>query len=199
MIVPCDHNGIITASKTVKSGGIVVFPTDTVYGIGCDPFNGQAVRTIYRIKGREESKRLPVLGLSISEISKIVIFDELSKKFAAKFWPGPLTLILGIKDEKIAKSLGLDEKIAVRIPSHPCTLKLLKECKLLVGTSANIAGRPSSADSHEIIKELEGYDILLDGGKIPNSVESTIIEVVGSKFRTIREGKISEKELLALV
>lgn len=199
MIVPCDHNGIIMASKTVKSGGIIVFPTDTVYGIGCDPFNSQAVSAIYRIKGREESKRLPVLGFSISEISKIAIFDELSKKFAAKFWPGPLTLILGIKEEKIAKSLGLDEKIAVRVPSHPCTLQLLKECKLLVGTSANIAGRPSSADPHEIIKELEGYDILLDGGKIPNSVESTIIEVVGSKFRTIREGKISEKELLALV
>lgn len=199
MIVPCDDNGIIKASKTVKSGGVIVFPTDTVYGIGCDPFNSQAVRAIYRIKGREESKRLPVLGFSISEISKIAIFDELSKKFAAKFWPGPLTLILGIKEEKIAKSLGLDEKIAVRVPSHPCTLKLLKECKLLVGTSANIAGRPSSADPHEIINELEGYDILLDGGKIPNSVESTIIEVVGSKFHTIREGKISEKELLALV
>ena len=187
------------ASETVKSGGIIVFPTDTVYGIGCDPFNSQAVRSIYRIKGREESKQLPVLGFSISEISKIAIFDELSKKFAAKFWPGPLTLILGIKEEKIAKSLGLDEKIAVRVPSHPCTLQLLKECKLLVGTSANIAGRPSSADPHEIIKELEEYDILLDGGKIPNSVESTIIEVVGSKFRTIREGKISKKELLALV
>jgi len=199
VIVPCDHNGIIMASDIVKKGGTVVFPTDTVYGIGCDPFNSKAVRSIYRIKGREESKQLPVLGFSISEISKIAVFDELSKRFAAKFWPGPLTLILGVKDEKIAKSLGLGEKIAVRVPDHPCALKLLKECKLLVGTSANIAGRPSSADSHEIIKELEGYDILLDGGKIPNSVESTIIEVVGSKFRTIREGKVSEKELLALV
>ncbi len=187
------------ASEIVKKGGIVVFPTDTVYGIGCDPFNSKAVRMIYRIKGREESKQLPVLGFSISDISKIAIFDELSKRFAAKFWPGPLALILSIKEEKIAKSLGLDEKIAVRVPNHPCALKLLKECKLLVGTSANIAGQSSSADSHEIIKELEGYDVLLDGGKIPNSVESTIIEVVGSKFRVIREGKVNEKELLALV
>jgi L-threonylcarbamoyladenylate synthase len=199
VISPCDHNGIIMASKIVKKGGIVVFPTDTVYGIGCDPFNSKAVRTIYRIKGREESKQLPVLGFSIYEISKIAIFDELSMRFAAKFWPGPLTLILGIKEEKIAKSLGLDEKIAVRVPSHPCTLKLLKECKLLVGTSANIAGHPSSTDSHEIIKELKGYDMLLDGGKIPNSVDSTIIEVVGSGFLVMREGKVSEKELRALV
>ncbi len=199
MIVPCDRDGIIIASEIVKKGGTVVFPTDTVYGIGCDPFNNKAVRMIYRIKGREESKHLPVLGFSISEISKIVIFDELSRRFAAKFWPGPLTLILGIKEEKIAKSLGLDGKIAVRIPNHPCILRLLKKCKLLVGTSANIAGQPSSADSREIIKKLKGYDILLEGGKIPNSVESTIIEVVGSKIRVIREGKVSEKELLALV
>lgn len=187
------------ASEIVKKGGTVVFPTDTVYGIGCDPFNSEAVRTIYKIKGREESKQLPVLGFSISDISKIAIFDELSKRFATKFWPGPLTLILGIKEERVAKSLGLDKKIAVRVPSHPCVLELLKECKILVGTSANRSGQPSSTDSHEIIKKMEGYDILLDGGKIPNSVESTIIEVIGSGFRVIRKGKVSEKELLALI
>ncbi|MDE1866800.1 MAG: threonylcarbamoyl-AMP synthase [Thaumarchaeota archaeon] len=199
MIVPCDHNGIITASKIVKNGGVVVFPTDTVYGIGCDPFNSKSVRMIYRIKGREESKQLPVLGFSISEISKIAIFDDLSKKIAAKFWPGPLTLLLDIKEEKIAESLGLDGKIAVRVPNHPCTLDLLKECRLLVGTSANVSGHPSSSNSQEIIGKLEGYDILLDGGIIPNPIESTIVEVVGSKFRIIRQGKINEKELLALV
>ncbi|MDE1727185.1 MAG: threonylcarbamoyl-AMP synthase [Thaumarchaeota archaeon] len=199
MIVPCDHNGIITASKIVKNGGVVVFPTDTVYGIGCDPFNSKSVRMIYRIKGREESKQLPVLGFSISEISKIAIFDDLSKKIAAKFWPGPLTLLLDIKEQKIAESLGLDKKIAVRVPNHPCTLDLLKECRLLVGTSANVSGHPSSSNSQEIIGKLEGYDILLDGGIIPNPIESTIVEVVGSKFRIIRQGKINEKELLALV
>lgn len=199
MIVPCDHNGIITASKIVKNGGVVVFPTDTVYGIGCDPFNSKSVRMIYRIKGREESKQLPVLGFSISEISKIAIFDDLSKKIAAKLWPGPLTLLLDIKEQKIAESLGLDKKIAVRVPNHPCTLDLLKECRLLVGTSANVSGHPSSSNSQEIIGKLEGYDILLDGGIIPNPIESTIVEVVGSKFRIIRQGKINEKELLALV
>ncbi|MGI0046400.1 MAG: L-threonylcarbamoyladenylate synthase [Nitrosotalea sp.] len=199
MIVPCDHNGIIMASNAVKKGGIVIFPTDTVYGIGCDPFNDKAVRMIYRIKGRESSKQLPVLGFSISEISKIAIFDKLSERFAARLWPGPLTLILDVKEEKIAESLGLDKKIAVRVPSHPCTSKLLKECKILVGTSANLSGQPFAADSKEIIGKLEGYDILLDGGKISNPVESTIVEVIENKFRIVREGKISEKELLALV
>ena len=199
MIVSCDHAGIITASKAVKKGGIVVFPTDTVYGIGCDPFNEEAVKKIYKIKGRQESKQLPVLGSSIFEISKIAVFDELSRKFASKFWPGPLTLILEIKEEKIAKSLGLDKKIAVRVPNHPCTLDLLKECKILVGTSANLSGQPPASNSADIIEKLDGYDVLLDGGVIQNSAESTIVQVTGNKFHIIRRGRIGEKELLALV
>jgi len=199
MIVSCDHAGIITATKAVKKGGIVVFPTDTVYGIGCDPFNEEAVKKIYKIKGRQESKQLPVLGSSIFEISKIAVFDELSRKFASKFWPGPLTLILEVKEEKIARSLGLDKKIAVRVPNHPCTLDLLKECKILVGTSANLSGQPPASDSADIIEKLDGYDVLLDGGVIQNSVESTIVQVTGDKFHIVRKGRIGEKELLALV
>ncbi|MDE1762992.1 MAG: threonylcarbamoyl-AMP synthase [Thaumarchaeota archaeon] len=199
MIVSCNRDGISMASRIIKSGGIAVFPTDTVYGIGCDPFNSKAVETIYKIKGREGSKQLPVLGLSIFEISKIAVFDKLSQRFASRFWPGPLTLILDVKEEKIAKSLGLDKKIAVRVPNHPCVLELLKECKLLVGTSANPSGQPSAADSTEVIEKLSGYDILLDGGSIPNPVESTIVRVAGDRFDIIREGKISEKELLSLV
>ena len=177
----------------------MIFPTDTVYGIGCDPYNEKAVRMIYRIKGREGSKQLPVLGFSIYEISKIAVLDKLSERLASRFWPGPLTLILDVKEERIYKSLGLDKKIAVRVPNHPCTLKLLKECKLLVGTSANLSGQPSAADSSEIIGKLEEYDVLLDGGRITDPVESTIVEVVGENLRIIRHGKISEKELLALV
>ncbi len=199
MIVSCDQDGIAAAYEAVKNGGIVVFPTDTVYGIGCDPFNEKAVRAIYRIKGREGSKQLPVLGSSIIDISKIAILDELSNRLASKFWPGPLTLILPIKEKKIAKSLGLGKKIAVRVPNHPCVLELLKKCGLLVGTSANLSGQRSPADATEIIGKLEGYDVLLDGGAIQNSVESTIVEVIGNKLHMVRKGKISEEELLSLV
>ncbi len=199
MIVFCDQKGITAAFEAVRNGGIVVFPTDTVYGIGCDPFNEKAVKTIYTIKGRKGTKQLPVLGSSISDMSKIAVFDELSTRFASKFWPGPLTLILPVKEEKIAKSLGLDKKIAVRIPNHPCVLELLKKCKFLVGTSANPSGQRPAASVAEIIEKLEGYDILLDGGSIPNPVESTIVEVAGGRPRVVRKGKISKEEILALV
>lgn len=199
MMVPCDEEGIRRASAIVKKGGTIIFPTDTVYGLGCDPFNLQAVQAIYRIKGRDESKHLPVLGFSIDEISKIAFFEESSKKIADKFWPGPITLILEIKDFKIARSLNLTDKIAVRVPNHRCTMALLKECKLLVGTSANRSGFPPFEYAKDIAEKLEGYDVLLDGGKIANPIESTIVEVNKNQLKIMRHGKISEKELRALL
>jgi len=198
VIVSCDKEGIRRSFSIVKNGGTIVFPTDTVYGLGCDPRNPQAVKSIYRIKGRNESKNLPILGFSVDEISKIVIFDEMSKKIAAKFWPGPVTLILKIKDNEIAKSLNLTNKVAVRVPNHPCTLALLEECRIIIGTSANRSGHPPSGDPIEIANNLEGYDLLLDGGKIVEPVESTIVEVNDNQLKILRSGKISEKELLAL-
>jgi len=198
MIVTCDKEGIERASSVVKNGGTVVFPTDTVYGLGCDPRNPQAVKSVYRIKGRNESKYLPILGFSVDEISKIAFFDELSKKIADKFWPGPVTLILQIKDGEIAKSLNLSNKVAVRVPNHPCALALLRECRIIVGTSANRSGLSPCGDANEIANKLEGYDVLLDGGKISEPVESTIVEVNDNQLKILRSGKISEKELLAL-
>ena len=196
MIVPCGERGIKTAYDSIKKGGIVVFPTDTVYGIGCDPYNKVAINKIYKIKGRDKTKQLPVLAYSKKEIKDIADFDKNSEKFADKFWPGPLTLILKVKDKKIQESLGLEEKIAVRVPNHPCVLALLKECKLLVGTSANFSGQSSFNDSKGIIGKFTGYDILLDGGKIIDFGESTIIQFEGNELKIVREGKIKSESLV---
>ncbi|MDE1862901.1 MAG: threonylcarbamoyl-AMP synthase [Thaumarchaeota archaeon] len=199
MIVHCDHEGISKASATIKNGGILIFPTDTVYGIGCDPFNQDAVRKIYKIKGREESKQLPVLGYSFSEVAKIAVFDDLSLRIASRFWPGPLTLVLPVKGGEISRSLGMDKKIAVRVPDHPCLLQLLRICGLLIGTSANRSGQPPATNASGVVGKLEGYDVLLDGGDIPNPAESTIVEVTGGKVGILRKGKIDEKEIMSLV
>ena len=198
MIVACDSHGIKLAASTVKKGGLVVFPTDTVYGIGCDPRNPKAVGAIYKIKKREESKNLPVLGYSKNEISKIAIFDKLSDKIADSFWPGPVTLVLKLKDNEIKESMKLNGKIAVRVPNHPCALSLLKECKIMVGTSANYSGNPSFSDSKEVLKNFSGFDVFLDGGKIPNSNESTVVEIVDGNLKILRPGKITKMEITAL-
>ena len=196
MILPCNERGIKDAYYSIKKGGVVVFPTDTVYGIGCDPYNKDAINKIYKIKGREKTKQLPVLAYSKKEIKEIAYLDENSEKISDKFWPGPLTLILKVKDKKIEESLGLEGKIAVRIPNHPCMLALLKECKLLVGTSANFSGQPSFNDSRGIIGKFTGYDVLLDGGKIVNPGESTIIQFEGNELKIVREGKIKSESLV---
>ena len=175
--VSCDTKGVEIAVKTLQNGGVVVFPTDTVYGIGCDPYNADAIKTIYKIKKRDDSKLFPVLGYSREELEKIVEFDDKSKKIADKFWPGQVTLILKIKDEKIKKSLNLEEKIAVRIPKNRCIMSLLKNCKLLVGTSANISGTSSFKDPSECRNNITGYDVFIDDGIIQSSGESTVVEI----------------------
>ena len=195
MILQCNQGGIKDAYDSIKKGGIVVFPTDTVYGIGCDPYNNTAVNKIYKVKGRQKIKYLPVLAYSKKDVESIAFFDDISEKISDKFWPGPVTLLLQVKDKKISKSLGLEDKIAVRVPNHPCTLALLEKCRLLVGTSANFSGQSSFDDSKEIIEKFSGYDVLLDGGKILHPGESTIVEVVGNELKIVREGKIKLENL----
>ena len=199
MIVACDPDGIKLAAITVKKGGLVVFPTDTVYGLGCDPWNRKAVNAIYRIKKRATSKNFPVLGYSKEAISKIAIFDKLSNKIADRFWPGPITLVLKLKDKEIGESMNLDDKIAVRVPNHPCVLSLLKDCKIIVGTSANYSGNPSFSDSKQVLENFLGFDVFLDGGRILNSSESTVVEIVEGNLRILRPGKITKTELTALL
>jgi len=194
--VSCNKEGIEKASQIISQGGIVIFPTDTVYGIGCNPYNKESVEKIYKIKSRDIMKPLPVLTYSIETAEKIVEFDQFTKKIVKKFWPGPLTVILKITDKKIKESLNLENKIAIRVPNHKCTLELLKKCNFLVGTSANISGDLPYTDPEECLKNLENYDIFVDGGIITSEGESTIIEIENEQIKIIREGSLTKDEIL---
>ena len=196
MIVACDQNGVKIAATTIKNGGLVVFPTDTVYGLGCDPRNAKAVEAIFQIKKREESKQLPLLGYSKDEISKIAVFDGMSSKIADKFWPGQVTVVLKLKDKEIKKAMNFYDKVAVRVPNHPCALALLKECKLVVGTSANFSGHPAFSDSKKVQENFSGYDVFLDGGTISDSTSSTVVEVKDGVLEIIRQGKVTKEEII---
>ena len=198
MKVSCDKKGVEIAVKSIRNGGVIVFPTDTVYGLGCDPYNPEAVKKIYKIKKRESSKLFPILAYSKKELSDIVVFDEKSNKIAEKFWPGQVTLVLKIKDKKIKKSMNVQNKIAVRVPHNSCALALLKECKLLVGTSANISGIRSFTNADDCLENISGYDIFVDGGTITGSGESTIVEVDDDKLAIHRKGAVSKTEIMKL-
>ena len=198
MKISCNDVDIQIATKAINDGAIVVFPTDTVYGLGCNPYNHDAVLSLYEIKKRKKTKSFPVLGYSKKELEKIAEFNSLEEKIAEKFWPGPITLILKIKDKEIQKSLDLEGKIAVRVPNNQCVLALLKECKLLVGTSANISGTGPFNDPKECGKNLSGYDLLIDGGIISGQGESTIVEIENNDVNILRKGNVSEEMIKEL-
>ena len=194
--VTCNNEGIEKIARIIEKGGIAIFPTDTVYGMGCNPYNEEAVKKIYKIKSRTKLKSLPVLAYSLDIVKEITLIDKFTEKIIEKYWPGPLTLILKLTDQKLKKSLKLENKIAVRIPDSKCTLKLLEKCRLLVGTSANISGNSSYTNSNDCIKNIKNYDIFLDGGTITSKGESTIIEIENGEIKIIREGALKVEDIM---
>ena len=193
-IVNCDKNGINEIVNAYENGQIIVYPTDTVYGIGCDPFNKDSISKIYDLKKREGNKRFPILGFSKEELEKIVEFSIDAEKISEKFWPGQVTLLLPIRKE-MAEKINNNGKLAVRVPNNECVLSILEKCKLIIGTSANISGEKSILDSNECKTKLPEIDILVNGGKITSLGESTIINFVDDKLEVIREGSISKQDI----
>ena len=197
--VSCNYNGLRITLESIRNGGVVIFPTDTVYGIGCDPYNKEAVDRVYTIKKRNKTKGVPILGYSKDDLEKIVVFNEITKKIAKKFWPGQLTIVLPLKDKKLKESMCVTDKIAVRVPDNKCILSLLKQCKLIIGTSANLSTKNSFVEPELCAKSITGYDIFLDGGTLESLGESTIIEIVNKEIKILRKGVISQEELFSLV
>ena len=193
-VVNCDENGMNKIVNAYENGQIIAYPTDTVYGIGCNPFNKDSISKIYDIKNREGEKRFPILGFSKKELEKIVEFNTIAENISEKFWPGQITMLLPIRKE-MSQRISNNGKLAVRVPNNECVLSILEKCKLIVGTSANISGEKSILDSNECKTKLPGIDILVNGGKITSLGESTIIDFVDDQLKVIREGSISKQDI----
>jgi L-threonylcarbamoyladenylate synthase len=192
-----NYDHIASCASTLSDGGIIVFPTDTVYGIGCNPYYDESVERIFQIKDRSEDKPLPVMGYSISDIEKLVHMSPLAKSLAQYFWPGALTIVSPCKDNNISRRvMAGGDNLAVRIPDNRCTQSLLRFCKYLIGTSANVSGRKPCTSSYEVLSSgLSGFDLVLDGGTLGGGIESTIIEVIDSNVRILREGVIKSDKV----
>ena len=185
------------AIDALKKGEIIVYPTDTLYGIGADIFNTDAVRKVFQIKNRPFDNPLSVAVSNISELEKIAILNNISRNLAELFLPGKLTLILNKK--KIIPDLvtaGL-EKVAVRIPDNIIALKLLSEFGPLTATSANIHGKKTPVIIKDIIMQFNKGEIssYLDIGKVEGK-PSTIVDASEKDVKILRLGAISEKEIL---
>ncbi|MGD1837194.1 MAG: L-threonylcarbamoyladenylate synthase [Nitrososphaeraceae archaeon] len=187
------------ANDLIKKGKIIVFPTDTLYGIGCDPYNSIAVKKIFDIKKRIKNKPLPILTNSIENAKQIIEINERGIKLISKFWPGALTIIGNLIDEKISSVVtGDTKKLGVRIPNCSCTLKLLNRCKFLIGTSANISNMKPYVNANELLESsLSDYDaIIVDNNNDPkNTKGSTIVDITNYKLKIVREGDIEAKQI----
>ncbi|MEM3506605.1 MAG: L-threonylcarbamoyladenylate synthase [Candidatus Bathyarchaeia archaeon] len=202
-IINANNDAIKKASYVVKRGGIIVYPTDTVYGLGCNPFNEEAVKRLIKIKG-ERNKPLPILASNVKDVEKIALLTPLSKNLIEFFWPGALTIVL--KKKPILPNIvtfGLNS-VGVRIPKSQFTIELIKNCGgLLIGTSANISGEPPCKSVNEILKQLNKklslIDLIIDGGSSGIGIGSTVIDLTNNQVKILREGPISEKEIISAI
>ena len=186
------------AIEILKRGGIVAFPTDTVYGLGVDPCNERAVERIFKVKSRPPNLQLPLLLADVSDFTKVASeVPEVAWQLAEHFLPGGLTLVLRKSPWVPSAVTAGGDTIAVRIPDHPITIALIRGLgNPLVGTSANISGMPSAVTADEVREQLgEQVDIIVDGGRCPGTIESTVIDVTGETPTIIREGAVSQEEI----
>jgi len=185
------------AGEVVKAGGVIIYPTDTVYGIGCDPLNDEAVKRIHEIKKRT-GKPFPILIDGVESARKLGIFDEYSLKLACKLWPGPLTIIVKA-EEKLRGSAALfgGDTVGLRMPSSLQALEIIRKAGgALIGTSANFTGEPAPRSFEKLDKRLiNSVELAIDGGRCILGEPSTVIEVRNGKVRILREGAIPLQKL----
>lgn len=182
----------------LKQGGIVAFPTDTVYGLGACASNQQAVERVYRVKERPQNIALPLLLARTSQISEVAEpVPQIAWLLAKKFLPGALTLVLHKSNSvpDIITAGGIT--VAIRIPAHPIPVALAEGLGApIVGTSANLSGKPSAATADEVYSQFgDKIDLVIDGGRCPGGRESTIVDVTKETPVVLREGAIARKEL----
>jgi L-threonylcarbamoyladenylate synthase len=196
-LVFTDEEGARAAAETLQRGGLVVVPTDTVYGLAVRPEDDDAVQAVYRAKGRPEGMHLPVLAASLDQVRALgVAVTAAAGVLAGRWWPGPLTLAFGF-DAGSARPdwlAGRDE-VAVRIPDHDFLRDLLRATGVLLVTSANPHGAPTARVAGDVSLSLgDSVDLIVDGGEL-TEVPSTLVNVRGEQPAVEREGVISRAEI----
>jgi len=196
-ILKATADNILAASKIVRRGGLIVYPTDTVYGLGCDPLNVEAVKRLFKAKG-ERKKPLPILASDVEHVEKIAHLSGRARKIAARFWPGPLTLVVPKKPAlPDVVTCNLDS-VGVRVPKHDIALQLMRLSKgLLVGTSANKTGQKPPQTAYEAAEQLgKEANVILDGGPTALGTPSTVVDLTSEKPKILREGPIRLEDIL---
>src|SRR2546427_7424383 len=183
------------AGKLVLSGGVIVYPTDTVYGLGCDPTNELATERVFAIKGRGR-KPVPVLCDSLDSASRLVRLSGVALQLAKDYWPGALTIVLPLRAEVPDLIHQGSGTLGVRVPNSRSCLELIAACGgYLIGTSANKSGKPACRTVQEAFRSIgEEVDLILDGGRLSEK-EATVVKVSGNRVELLRSGAVTGAKL----
>ena len=189
--------GVKTAASIISRGGVIVYPTDTVYGIGCDVFNTEAVKRIYEVKKRDP-KPMPVLCKSISDIERVGLMDDRVLTLANIFWPGPVSILVPKLDRLPDIVTAGNTEVAVRIPDNLIVLEIIERAgKPIVGTSANLSGERPPSNHTEISPEiLGGVDAVVEAGRTKYGEPSTVVKITqDNQLVIIREGVLKARDI----
>jgi len=197
LLLPVNDESIQLALKILRKGGLVAFPTDTVYGVGALAFDGKAVESIYGAKNRPIEKAIPVLIGDTEDMEKVGMnIPEIAYRLATRFWPGPLTCVIP-KQPTLPESVSATDTVGVRVPDHEVARALLRAAGPMAVTSANISRQSSPSSAEEVFAQLDGrIDLIINGGITPGGVPSTLVDCTGDEVRILREGPISLEEIL---
>jgi tRNA threonylcarbamoyl adenosine modification protein (Sua5/YciO/YrdC/YwlC family) len=195
---------VATAAHALRAGRLVVFPTDTVYGIACRPDEPSATSRLFRAKRRPAGLNLPVLAHSSGEALDLIQANDAATRLASAFWPGPLTLVLPRAERSMGWFLGEETRtIGVRVPDHPLSLALLERAGPLAATSANISGSGPSPDPAALPdafgEAVAVYVLVSPGSHEPAGSSSTVVDLAGDELRVLREGPIDAREIARVV
>ena len=186
------------AAKIIQNGGLVVFPTDTVYGIGCNPFDLEAIERVFQAKSRSHLKALPLLLTDVTVVARVMSVQNASATIlGAAFWPGALTLVVP-KSPELPDALGDHDTVAVRVPDHDGLRYMISLCGgSIAATSANISGLPDAQNVEEAAAYLAGkVDLIIDGGQARGGIPSSVVNCLSQPPTLLREGAISETEVI---
>ena len=188
--------------EIIRKGGVVAFPTDTVYGVGAGAFIEAAVERVFRVKERSREMAVPLLLADFAQVHIVADFvPPYAWRLMNAFLPGGLTLVVyRTKAVKDIITAGGDT-VAIRIPDHPIPIALIKGCGMpIIGTSANVSGKPNPYTAEEVRSQIGSkIDLIIEGGPKPNGKESTIVDVTGEIPVILRQGAISRQELEKVV
>ena len=196
-VLPVTEESMAEAVRILSAGGLVAFPTDTVYGVGAHALQPQAVQKIYAAKIRARDKAIPLLLASPDDLSLVAEgVPPAVRLLAERFWPGGLTLVVR-KRAIVSDAVSLGPTVAVRVPDHPVTQALIAALGApLAATSANLAGNPSPVTAQGVVGELAGrIELILDGGPCPGGIPSTVLDLTTDPPTILRSGAIAEEDI----